>query len=458
MSEKEEKGNQTPTTPNDTANTTSNRPSKTSSFFAFSEKLASSNYLRWLMIALLPVLILLEYKVDGSDYDLWWQMAMGKYYIAHHTLIMDHSVFSWTPTDPTWIYNTCLGSIAVYLFYNFMGGFGLWIFQWLIFLGVFLSFYLFLHLLRLWLDVTGVTLIAAIGIACSITCRFYKPELFSTLLFSETVFIFFCVKITRRKFLFYLYPLIFALWVNLHGAFVVGLIFLALAFTGELLNRIVFSMESFTTEELFHFGVACVLSGAATLLNPYGIDYLLNIYNTLTSEAYMGPQNKYNLAYMALWPYLKDTTISFFNAGLTAWIMTLMIFSIFSLSIYELVKKRSCDFALLITSCALYWKGMETGRASYFFPIVFFFAFFYLLIHRLKLKSFPGKATIFALLIFLFFSISVSYFTIRYCTDSKWFGAGLDSFEPVEEVAFLKKYHLEGPIFNDYILGGYLVW
>ena len=233
MSEKEGKGNQMATTPNDTANTTSNHPSKTSSFFAFSEKQASSKYLRWLMIALLPALVLLEYKVDGSDYDLWWQMAMGKYYIAHHTLIMDHSIFSWTPTDPTWIYNTCLGSIAVYLFYNFMGGFGLWIFQWLIFLGVFLSFYLFLRLIRLRLDVTGVTLIAAIGIACSLACRFYKPELFSTLLFSWTVFIFFYIKITRRKFLFYLYPIIFALWVNLHGAFVVGLVFLALAFTGE---------------------------------------------------------------------------------------------------------------------------------------------------------------------------------------------------------------------------------
>ena len=458
MSEKEEKGNQTATTPNDTANTTSNRPSKTSSFFTFSEKLASSEYLRWLMIALLPALILLKYQVDRVDYDLWWQMALGKYYIAHHTLIMDHSVFSWTPTDPTWIYNTCLGSIAVYLFYNFMGGFGLWLFQWLIFLGVFLSFYLFLRLIRLRLDVTGVTLIAAIGIACSIACRFYKPELFSTLLFSETVFIFFCVKITRRKFLFYLYPLIFALWVNLHGAFVVGLIFLALAFAGELLNRIVFSRESFTTKELVHLGVACVLSGAATLLNPYGIDYLLNTYNILTSEAYMGLQNKYIIAYVSLWPYLKDINIAFLSYRVTAWIMTLMIFSIFSLSIYELVKKRSCDFALLITSCALYWKGMETGRASYFFPIAFFFIFFYLLIHRLKLKSIPGKATIFSLLVFLFFFVSLSYFTIRYGTDSKWFGAGLDSFVPMEEVAFLKKYHLDGPIFNDYVIGGYLMW
>jgi hypothetical protein len=204
------------------------------------------------------------------------------------------------------------------------------------------------------------------------------------------------------------------------------------------------------------------LSGAATLLNPYGIDYLMSLFpilmNTIDSHKYSGPYDKFILAYVSLWPFLKDTTISFYNAGLTAWIMTVMVLTVVSLSVYELVKKRSCDFALLITSSTLYWKGMETSRACYFFPVAFFFIFFYLLIHRLKLKSIPGRVTIFSLLVFLFFSVTTSYFTIRYCPDSKWFGAGLDSFVPVKEVAFLKKYHPEGPIFNDYVIGGYLVW
>ena len=98
------------------------------------------------------------------DYDLWWQMAHGKYYLTHHTLRMDLSMFSWTPTDPTWIYNTCLGSIVMYLFYNLMGGFGLWLLQWLVFGGVFVSFYLFLRLNNKRLDANSVTIIAAIGI------------------------------------------------------------------------------------------------------------------------------------------------------------------------------------------------------------------------------------------------------------------------------------------------------
>lgn len=444
----------------DHAGTHAFHPSKSSSFFAFSEKLSSSEILRWVIIVLLPVLIFLRYTVESIDYDMWWQMAHGKYYVTHHTLKMDLSVFSWTPTDPTWIYNTCLGSIAIYLFYNFMGGFGLWAFQWLVFGGVFLSFYLFLRLLNQRLDISGITLIAAIGIACSMACRFYKPELFSLLIFNWTVCIYFYAKITHKKFLFYLYPLIFLFWVNLHGAFAVGLVFLAMAFTGEILNRILFPGKSLTTEDLMHFGIACILSGIATLINPYGIDYLLNIYkgvveaNTPLAQLH----NRAVMAYMSLWPYLKATDISFFGGGLTAWIMTLMMSSVLCLSLYEFIKHKSCDFALLIFSVVFYWKGMETNRASYFFPVAFFFIFFYLLIHRLKFRSIPGKITIFALAIFVFFCSSMVYVHMIRLTDNKWFGIGLEDLAPVKETEFLKKYRLEGPIFNDYAIGGYLVW
>lgn len=441
-------------------NISDNRNSKMSSFFTFSEKLASLELLRWLIIVLLPVLILLRYPVDRMDNDLWWQMAHGKYYIIHHALTIDLSIFSWTPTDPAWIYNTWLGSIAVYLFYAFMDGFGLWLFQWLIFLGIFFSFYSFLRLLRQRYDITSITLIAAIGIACSIACCYYKPELFSCLLFSWTVFIFFCVKITQKKFLFCFYPFIFALWVNLHGAFLMGLIFLLMALTGETLNRIFFPRDSFTLKELALWGVVLIVSAAATMLNPYGIDYLLNVMQ-LVSNAFgynSGPYDKLVFAYSDLWIFLKQMNVFFFTGGLTVWIMTFMIFTIFVLFLYELIKNKCFDFTPLIVSFALYWKGMEQSRTCYFFPITFFFVFFYLVIHRLKLRNIPARATVFSLLIFIFFFSSVSYFNIRYGADNKWFGAGLDDYAPVKEVAFLKKHQLEGPLFNDYLIGGYLIW
>jgi hypothetical protein len=435
-----------------------NRPSYMGFLFSFSTKLSSSKYLKWFVVALLPILIFLRYPVDRVDYDLWWHMALGKYYIANHTLVMDHSVFSWTPTDPTWIYNTCLGSIAMYLFYSLAGGFGLWIFQWTVFVGIFVSFYLFLRLLGQRLDVTNVTVMAMIGIACSLACRFYKPELFSALMFSWLLFIYFYVKETRKKNTFYFYPLLFALWANLHGIFVVGFVLLAIVLVGEILNRIFFAKESFTTNELIHFAMAGLLSMAATLINPYGVEYLLSTYRDISSETYAGLQNQFVLAWQSLWPYLTEGSEIFLLNGIAAWIMTTMMISIFILSGYEFIKKKSCDFALLLASMALYWKGMETVRVSYLFAISFFFVFFHLVFRRLKLKTFPEKSTAFSLVIFLLFFINVAYFNIRYTPYDARFGEGLDDIVPVKEVQFLKKYKMEGLLFNDYVVGGYLMW
>ncbi|MDI6743123.1 MAG: hypothetical protein QMD11_10360, partial [Smithella sp.] len=327
-----------------------------------------------------------------------------------------------------------------------------------IFIGVFIAFLLFLHRACLRLDINSVVIIAAVAVACSPACRYYKPELFSVLLFCWTAFIFFYVKTTRRKHFFYLYPLLFVFWVNLHGAFVVGLIFLAMVFIGELMNRIFFPRESFTYKELGHLGVAIILCLVATLLNPYGVNYLLSTYEGITSDIYAEVNKKYILAYASLWPYLKIRGFEYFSISLTALITTLMFLSLLILFIYDFTRKRTVDFALLITSTALFWKGMETARATYFFIILFFFIFFYLLVYRLKWSHFINKATFFSLLIFVFFMASVSYLNFRLTTDNKWFGQGIDNFAPVKEVEFLNKYKMNGRVFNDYVIGGYLMW
>jgi hypothetical protein len=444
---------------NKIVNEQENRFSLISSFFAVSEKLASYRYLKLILVLLLPILILFMYPVDRFDYDMWWQMALGKYYLTHHNVVIDHSIFSWTPSDSGWIYNTFLGSIIIFMIYSFMGGFGLWIFQWLIFLGVFLSFYLFLRLLHQRLDITGLTIIAAIGIVCSVSCNYYKPELFTPLLMSWMVLIFICVKLTRRKYLFYIYPLMIALWVNLHGGFIFEAVFLVCIFIGEILNRILFPHESFTTNELIHLGIVCFLSMLAILLNPYGINYLVNIYNAATSESYT-INSKYIQAYVSLWPYLKSIKhfdVSFFKMGQVALIMAVMMFTLLGLFLYEFIKKKSCDLSFLIITVLTYWASMRGARITYIFALVFFFTFFYLL-YRLRLKNISAKLSILSLIIFSLFFANISYFTFNYGAGNKWFGSGLNDLVPVKEVAFLKKYRLEGPIFNDYITGGYLLW
>jgi len=422
------------------------------------KKVIHSEKTRRAVMVLLPILILLRYPVDTVDYDMWWHMALGKYYITHHTLVMDHSVFSWTPTDPTWIYNTCLGSIAIYLFYTLAGGFGLWLFQWLVFLGVFLAFYLFLRLLNRKLDVMSCAVIAAVGVASAVACRFYKPELFSVLLFAWMMLVYFYVKVTRRRSRFYFLPLIFLLWVNFHGAFVIGLVVLGILFVGEVLNRLIFPRASLAWEDLFHFGCAVFLSVAALLINPYGADYLISTYQGIISAQYQGLQSKFVMAWIPLWSNLKDTGDIFYQNGLTAWILTIMAAGTAAACLYERIGKKSFDFAAALSTAALYWKGMNTARVSYFLPIAFFFIFYYLLDVRLDFKGFSKKAAAVFLAVFLLLFENVFYCDVRLSAGLRWFGAGLDDIAPVKEAEFLKQQKLPGLIFNDYVSGGYLMW
>ncbi len=436
-----------------------NRPSITSTLIAVSEKLAAFSGLTWLAAVLLPVLIFLAYPLPRGDYDLWWQMALGKYYLTHQTPVVDHSIFSWTPSDPGWIYNTFLGSIIIYVMYSWMGGFGLWLFQWLIFLGIFLSFYVFLRLIGHRLDITAITLIAAVGLSCTASCSFYKPELFSPLILAWMGVIFLFAKLRHQKFIFYLYPVIFSVWVNLHGAFLLGFCFLACISLGEILNSFLFPKQACSVNEITHLIIACFLSFAAIFINPYGINYLLSIYHGVTSEA-LAMNTNYIQAYVSLWPHLKDIhemDISFYKMGRIALIMAAMIFVLAGLFVYEFMKKRSVDFSFLLLVIATFIGSMWVVRTTYMFPLVFFFTFFYLL-YRSGITRISERFTLLSLIIFILLFANVSYFTVRYGAGEKWFGAGLDDRVPVRETAFLKKYKLPGPIFNDYLIGGYLIW
>jgi hypothetical protein len=143
--------------------------------------------------------------------------------------------------------------------------------------------------------------------------------------------------------------------------------------------------------------------------------------------------------------------------GQVALLMTIMMFGLACLFLYEFIKKKSLDVTVLASAVFAYWASMGAARITYIFSLAFFFIFFYQL-YRLKLDNISAKATIPSLFIFILFFANIAYFTFSYGAGNRWFGSGLDDFVPVKEVEFLKKYRLEGPIFNDYKTGGYLLW
>ncbi len=96
----------------------------------------------------------------------------------------------------------------------------------------------------------------------------------------------------RRNELSYLWwlPAIFLAWANLHGGFIIGLIILALFFLMEsgkflfnhwwpnIYKKLKISEKSLNWFQLKHLFIIGLISGAATLINPYGWGLHLDFY------------------------------------------------------------------------------------------------------------------------------------------------------------------------------------
>ena len=391
---------------------------------------------------------------------MWWHFALGKYYLSHSTMKVNHALFSWTPADPNWLYNTWLGSTIVYLFYAAAGGFGLWLFQWGIFVGIFLIFLSFVHRTQGKLDINATSLLFMVVVAEGLALVFPKPDLFTPLFFSALIYVFFSIK--RNKLsprYFYLYPPLFVLWVNLHGGFVMGVGTVAILFGTECLNYFFVRRNSLSASGLVHLGCSLAFICLACLLNPYGWAYPWD-FITVTFpliQQISGEKSAFVstlIAYLPVWPYLlQPGKLNWWAAG---WVMVLLLCLFFIISVAAFRKKRLLDLSLLLLNPILFLYGMNNVRACIFFPTVALFSILYT-VEKADISYAIRRFTFVSLVLFLFLG-SVVLIKLTETSSFNYFGMNLEETVPAEEVEMIKKWKLPPPLFNDYLSGGYMIW
>lgn len=407
-------------------------------------------------LVLMVAAVLAYYPTRYDDYDIWWHIALGKYYIQNHTMRVDHSIFSWTPADPGWIYNTWLGSTLLYIAYSLASGFGLWLVQWFILLSIFFLIFYYVKLAGDSFDINYISGILLLAVALNLTAIYYKPENFTALIFTIVVFIYFYSKLdAERARLFYLYPPLFILWVNLHGGFLAGLLFISIALFGELANYFLIKKGAMQREKIISLAVSVPLSYLATLINPYGINYHLSVLEGMFSQAYMGYATRV-FAYKKMWSFVFPTEFAFRFIN-TAWVILIFAAIFIVINIYAYKRQRFFDATIILLNLVFFYFGMETARYTIFFPIVFLFSSIYIL-KRADLFHLKIKFSFVSLLLFLYFTGYVIYTAVLYLDVRIWFGNKIEEGVPVNEVEFIKKHKIPGPLFNDYLIGGYMIW
>ena len=186
--------------------------------------------------------ILLLFTFHEADEDLWGRMAAGRLTISEGR-VPERDVFAYVPTKPLWVDHEWLSGVVFYEIHRAFGGTGLVALRAALGVG---AMALLLHAAR---GVSPWTLTVLSLAAWPLLAQGFnsavRAQAFTFLFFALTLFV-----LERGKGRIALVPLV-ALWASLHGGFVLGpLLLLGYGF--------------------YRLAAACL---AASLLNPYGLDY-----------------------------------------------------------------------------------------------------------------------------------------------------------------------------------------
>ncbi len=408
--------------------------------------------------AITVVTVALRYALPVRDGDIWWHMLYGKYFLNNQTLIADHTIFSWTPTTNETIYCTWLPDILLYLIHEYSGLPGLFAFRYFcLFLFVF-ACYLFARKLK------GTThplvwFIILIGILMAYTAAFLKPEIVSFALMTLLVWNWWNIRAGGKNIQYwcYAFPLIMLIWVNSHGTFVFGYIFLMAITLGEIMNTRWSHGNALSQTVRKHLWFSIGLSLLVVFLNPYGWHYPFKLFfDLIPTEA----NNSYNSKITAYAPTFKYQVL-FHNFAF--FVNTAIVFVLALLCIQ--FRKRRVEWSSLLSLIIftlLYSLYLRT--TFYLGPVLTFPCIYMLLSAEISLPKTVQKRVHFLLPpIVLVFTLYISISTVHsaFTVPENDILAGnfnISGNNPVDEAKYIKENFPSVRIGNGYNFGAYLLW
>lgn len=386
-----------------------------------------------LALAILAV-VAVRYTEPVNDGDLFWQMAYGRWMVEHGTLVPEHGAFSWSPTSEEVIYCAWLSEIGLYLLHRVGGLTALFALKYLVWLAV-----LGLAGWTAWRtgswrspEAWAATLLFALA---SYAGANLKPELFSFLLFNLVVWSYFRYRRSRTPWPLYAFPLLLLVWVNTHGAFVFGILFLLAALAGEAWERRPISPLALTV------GASLL----AVLATPYGAAYPLQ----LLRDRLLSGANRLAMETVHAWdsPFAPgQAALHFVDYGL-------LMAALLGWACY---RRGRLEPALLTLNLAFAIPYFLHVRTTYFWPALFLYS----LLHLVGQRSYPqGRAVWAAALVLVGLLGGRAVWEVWARPYAHLYpGFGVSTHSPVVEAEFVARFLPEGRLVNDYDSGGYLLW
>lgn len=242
----------------------------------------------WLAAAL--ILIALRPLLSPiPPHDFWWHMATGRAIVQQGAIPAVDS-FSYTRFGQPFYNQSWLAELLMYAIYG-LGGVQLILLAQSLVVTLAYGLLLRLCILRSGRLRFSVALLLLVTLPLSFSNWVVRPQSYTFPLFVAFLSILYQYRQGGKDRLWLLPPLM-VLWVNMHGAFVLGLALIGLTWVGEWLKRIgqIFRQQPGAAPLAAavlnrRFFLWSVLTALATLLNPRGVGVIGYVSNLLGSNA-----------------------------------------------------------------------------------------------------------------------------------------------------------------------------
>jgi hypothetical protein len=380
--------------------------------------------------------------------DLGRHLKNGQLVVANH-LIANTNLFSYIYPDYPFINHHWGSGVVFYLIQRYLGFSGLS----LAFIALSaVTLLVFLNVATRYSSFAVAAPIAVIVLPILMTRDEMRPELFSYLFSGLFLQLLWDYKYGRLGFRsLFILPILEVLWVNLHIYFFIG-IFLVGAYLFESLVVLFFGKnQQNARDQVKGLAVILLLTIGAACLNPAGISGAIYPFLILNEYGFPVIEN-YSVAGILRAGYNFLPLIYF-----------LIILGLVSLSwVYAAIKNRSSlslgNFLLSAFFFAMAWSAIRNFA---------FFAYFALPLAAVNLKNVLGEegrtssspsilkvSAALAGIALVLIIINPAYFV---SSNRGRVGIGLEEANSAA-AEFFRKEKIQGPIFNNFDLAGYLVY
>ena len=386
------------------------------------------------MCMFLLLLLIFGFSVRRiAEPDIWWHLRNAAYLFQYHSF-PSVDTYSFGAAGSPWLDHEWLSEVPFLLGFRAMGLQGLLVVYFAVLVLIYVGVYC--RSCRAGADCKDATVITFLAILLGAVSIGPRVLLFGWLCIVGLLLVLDRFRRTGKG--LWLLPPFFALWINLHGSWVFGMVVLGLTIASGLVEGEwgLVVARRWTSGELKELLLVLAASLAALFVNPFGYKLPLYPFDLLFRQ----PSN---MKYIEEWQSVD------FSKG-DGKVALLMIMALLAAALFSRRRWR-LDEALL-TAFAL-WAALSHVR------FLFFAALIVAPILAPRLKLFPPyqreidkpwlnagiMAAVVGSLIFFFPSAA----ELQQNVDEQYPRAALE---------FMQQQHINGRIFNDYGWGGYMEW